>query len=52
MLFMLFLILGIHEDMIDEHHYGLVEIVHEHTIHQYMKKAGAFVRSKDITVYS
>jgi hypothetical protein len=34
MLFVLFLILRIHEDIIDEHHYKLVKIVHEHIIHQ------------------
>jgi hypothetical protein len=34
MLFMLFLILRIYENIIDEHHYELVEVVHEHTIHQ------------------
>jgi hypothetical protein len=31
---MLFLILKIYEDIIDEHHYKLVEVVHEYTIHQ------------------
>jgi hypothetical protein len=31
---MLFLILRIHEDIIDEHHYEFVKIVHEYTIHQ------------------
>jgi hypothetical protein len=34
MLFMLLLILGIYEDIINEHYYELVEVVHEHTIHQ------------------
>jgi hypothetical protein len=34
MLFVLLLNLRIYEDIIDEHHYELVEIVHEHTIHQ------------------
>jgi hypothetical protein len=33
MLFMLILILGIYEDIINEHYYELVEVVHEHTIH-------------------
>jgi hypothetical protein len=31
---MLLLTLGIYEDIIDEHHHKLVEVVHEHTIHQ------------------
>jgi hypothetical protein len=31
---MLFLILRIYKDIIDEHHYKLVKIVHEHTVHQ------------------
>jgi hypothetical protein len=34
MLFMLLLILGVYEDIINEHYYELVEIVHEHTVHQ------------------
>jgi hypothetical protein len=33
-LFMLLLILGIYKDIINEHHYKLVEVVHEHTAHQ------------------
>jgi hypothetical protein len=32
--FMLFIILGIYQDIINEHHYELVEVVHEHTVHQ------------------
>jgi hypothetical protein len=31
---MLLLILGIYEDIINEHHYKLVKVVHEHTVHQ------------------
>jgi hypothetical protein len=31
---MLLLILGIYEDIVDEHHYESVEVVHEHTVHQ------------------
>jgi hypothetical protein len=31
---MLLLILGIYEDIINELHYELAEIVHEHIIHQ------------------
>jgi hypothetical protein len=34
MLFVLFLILRIHNDIIDKHHYELVQVVHEHAIHQ------------------
>jgi hypothetical protein len=30
----LLLILGIYKNIINEHHYELVEIVHEHTVHQ------------------
>jgi hypothetical protein len=33
-LFMLLLILGIYKNIINEHHYELVEVVHEHTVHQ------------------
>jgi hypothetical protein len=33
-LFMLLLILGIYKDIINEHHYELVEVVHEHIVHQ------------------
>jgi hypothetical protein len=31
---MLLLILGIYKTIINEHHYELVEVVHEHTVHQ------------------
>jgi hypothetical protein len=31
---MLLLILGIHENIIDEHHYELVKVVHEYNVHQ------------------
>ena len=31
---MLLLILGIYKNIINEHHYELVEVVHEHTVHQ------------------
>jgi hypothetical protein len=31
---MLLLVLGIYEDIINEHHYKFVEVVHEHTTHQ------------------
>jgi hypothetical protein len=30
---MLLLILGIYKDIINEQHYELVELVHEHTVH-------------------
>ena len=36
---MLLLILGIYEDIINEHHYELVEVVHEHTIHLVHEKS-------------
>jgi hypothetical protein len=39
MLFMLFLILQTYENVINEHHYELVEIVHEHTFHQVHKES-------------
>jgi hypothetical protein len=39
MLFMLLLILGIYEDIINEHYYELVEVVHENTIHQVHKES-------------
>jgi hypothetical protein len=31
---MFLLILGIYKNIINEHHYELVELVHEHTVHQ------------------
>jgi hypothetical protein len=31
---MLLLILGIYKNIINEHHYELVEVVHEHIVHQ------------------
>jgi hypothetical protein len=34
MLFMLLLTLGIYKNIINEHHYELVEVVHEHAAHQ------------------
>jgi hypothetical protein len=34
MLLVLLLFLGIYEDIIDEHHYELVQIIHEHAVHQ------------------
>jgi hypothetical protein len=34
MLFMLLLILGIYEDIINEHYYELDKVIHEHTVHQ------------------
>jgi hypothetical protein len=34
MFLMLLLILGIYKNVINEHHYELVEVVHEHTVHQ------------------
>jgi hypothetical protein len=39
MLFVLFLILRIHENIIDEHHYKLVKIIHENTIHHVHKES-------------
>jgi hypothetical protein len=34
MLLMLLLILGIYKNVINEHYYKLVEVVHEHAVHQ------------------
>jgi hypothetical protein len=34
MFLVLFLILGIYENIINEHHYELLEVVHKHTVHQ------------------
>jgi hypothetical protein len=31
---MLLLILGVYDEIINEHYYKLVEIVHEHIVHQ------------------
>jgi hypothetical protein len=33
MLLMLLLILGIYKNVINEHYYELIEVVHEHAVH-------------------
>jgi hypothetical protein len=48
---MLFFILRIDKDIIDENYYELVQFWHEYRIHQYIKCAGAFVNPKDMTRY-
>ena len=49
---MLLLILGVQQNIIDEHHYELVKILHKHRVHQVHEVAGALVNLNDITVYS
>jgi hypothetical protein len=34
MLLMFLFILGIYKNIINEHYYELVEVIHEHTVHQ------------------
>jgi hypothetical protein len=34
LMLMLLLILGIYKNIINEYHHKLVEVVHEHTVHQ------------------
>jgi hypothetical protein len=46
-----FLILGIYEDIINEHHYKFVKSMNTLFI-KYIKKAGAFVKLNDMTVNS
>jgi hypothetical protein len=43
---MFLLILRIYEDIIDEHHYKFVEIVHEYTIHQVHKESWRIRQTK------
>jgi hypothetical protein len=50
MLLMLLLIMGIYKNTINKHYYKLVEIIHEHIVHQV--HAGAFVKPNDIIVNS
>jgi hypothetical protein len=52
MLFMIFLILRVYENIINEHNHKLVQLWHENCIYQIHKYAGAFVKPKDITRYS
>jgi hypothetical protein len=52
MLLVFFLILGVYENIIDEHHYELVEVVQNTLFIKGIKKAGAFVNPNDMTVYS
>jgi hypothetical protein len=52
MIHMLLLTLRIYENVVNEHHHKLVEIIHEYIIHQINEEDYAFVRPKDITVYS
>jgi hypothetical protein len=52
MLFMLLLILGIYENIINEHYYKLVEVVMNTLFIKYMKNAGTFFRPNDMIVNS
>jgi hypothetical protein len=46
MLFTFLLILGIYENIIDEHHYEFVKIVHEYTIHQVHEESWCICQTK------
>ena len=52
MLSMLFLVLGVYQGIINEHHYKLVQLGIKTEFMRYMKNAGALVRPKDMTRYS
>ena len=49
---MFFFSLGIYQDIIQINHDKLVEVFHEYILHQSRKSGGAFVKPKDMTVYS
>jgi hypothetical protein len=52
MFLVFFLILRIYENIVDEHHHELIEVIHEHMFIKYIKKARSFVNPNDMTVYS
>jgi hypothetical protein len=52
MLFMLLVILGIYKNIINEHHYELVEVVHEHTVHQVHEVGWRIRKPNDMTMNS
>jgi hypothetical protein len=49
---MLFSVLGIDENVINENHDKLVQFHHEYEVHQIHEVSGALVNLKDITRYS
>jgi hypothetical protein len=46
MVLVLFLILRIYKDIIDKHHYKLVQIVHEHVVHLVHEESWSIHHSK------
>ena len=49
---MLFLVLGIYQDIINEYHHKFVQLHIKTEFMRYMKNAGPLVRPKDMTRYS
>ena len=49
---MLFIVIGVYQNIINEHHYKLVHSGLKTEFMRYVKNAGALVRPKDITRYS
>jgi hypothetical protein len=49
---MLFFALRVYQNIINKYHHKLIKIIHDTLFIKFMKKAGAFVRPKDITVNS
>ena len=52
MLCMLFIVLGVYQNIINEHHHKLVQLWIKTEFMRYMKNAEALVRPKDMTRYS
>jgi hypothetical protein len=49
---MVFAVLGVDKDVVNEDHDKLIQLFHKHFVHEVHKKAGAFVSPKGITVNS
>jgi hypothetical protein len=50
---MLFHTLRVHQNVINENHDRLVQLLHEHGVHEmHMKSVGALVNPNDMTRYS
>ena len=43
---MIFLTLRVYENVIDEHYHKLVQIIHEHTVHQVHKEGWRICQTK------
>ena len=46
MLYMIFLTLRVYENVVDEHYHKLVQIIHEHTVHQVHKEGWRICQTK------